>query len=320
MYTDIHTEFIQTPIQTILEEGINASHSLIFGIESFPMSEYYLQSLFLRMTGAAEQKMKCILWQMATNDYQYRNKYLNYQGLGECSTYSSKNTVFKDLVTQITNIKPDFNIQSIWDDYIYDPAVVAEERSKWESKELGSRQKKIDSIIKKSIDKGNPMTSDEIDKMKNGIMNRPFNEDNFNNHLSANKRSSRVAQILEDVLKLSVNTSLESWRNVDLLNYKKRCQKNIKGSDVATRNKDGVNLLSGNLVKLYNDLVYLQRNRIAHNTVSYQQNLPALDTLSSEDYYLHNYFFRFAIILIVDEVFMRLYKAYLLATKEKNYN
>ena len=58
MYTDIHTEFIQTPIQTILEQGINASHSLTFGIESFPMSEYYLQSLFLRMTGAAEQKMK----------------------------------------------------------------------------------------------------------------------------------------------------------------------------------------------------------------------------------------------------------------------
>lgn len=46
MYTDIHTEFIQTPIRTILEQGINASHSLTFGIESFPMSEYYLQSLF----------------------------------------------------------------------------------------------------------------------------------------------------------------------------------------------------------------------------------------------------------------------------------
>ena len=78
MYTDIHTEFIQTPIRHILEQGINASHSLTFGIESFPMSEYYLQSIFLRMTGAAEQKMKCILWQMATDDYQYRNKYLNY--------------------------------------------------------------------------------------------------------------------------------------------------------------------------------------------------------------------------------------------------
>lgn len=320
MYTDIHTEFIQTPIRTILEQGINASHSLTFGIESFPMSEYYLQSLFLRMTGAAEQKMKCILWQMATDDYQYRNRYLNYQGLGECSTYSSKNTVFKDLVTQITNIKPNFDIQSIWDDYVYDPDVVAQEKSKWESKERVSRQKQIDSIIKKRIGKGNPMTQDEIDKMTIGIMSRPLNEDNFNNHLSANKRSSRVAQILEEVQLLSVNTSFEAWRNVDLLNYQKRCQKMIKGSDVATKNKDGVNLLSGNLVKLYNDLVYLQRNRIAHNTVSYQQNLPALESLSSEDYYLHNYFFRFAIILIVDEVFMRLYKVYLLATKESMYN
>ena len=168
------------------------------------------------MTGAAEQKMKCILWQMATDDYQYRNRYLNYQGLGECSTYSSKNTVFKDLVTQITNIKPNFDIQSIWDDYVYDPDVVAQEKSKWESKERVSRQKQIDSIIKKRIGKGNPMTQDEIDKMTIGIMSRPLNEDNFNNHLSANKRSSRVAQILEEVQLLSVNTSFEAWRNVDL--------------------------------------------------------------------------------------------------------
>ena len=320
MYTDIHTEFIQTPIRTILEQGINASRSLIFGIESFPMSEYYLQSLFLRMTGAAEQKMKCILWQMATDDYQYRNKYLNYQGLGECSTYSSKNTVFKDLVYQIINIKSDFDINSIWDDYVYDSAVVAQERSKWESKERASRQKKIDTIIKKRIDKGKPMTEDEIDKMSKGIMGMPLNEDNFNNHLSANKRRSRVAQILEEVLLLSINTSFEAWRNVDLLNYKEHCQKKIKGSDIATKNKDGVNLLSGNLVKLYNDLVYLQRNRIAHNTASYQHNLPSLESLSSEEYYLHNYFFRFAIILIVDEVFMRLYKVYSLATKERLYS
>lgn len=312
MYTDIHTEFIQTPIQTILEQGINASCSLTFGIETFPVSEYYLQSLFLRMTGAAEQKMKCILWQMATDDYLYRNRFLNYQGLGECSTYSSKNKVFKDLVTQITNIKPNFDIQSIWDDYVYDPAVLVQDRSKWESKERGNRQKKKDLIIKKCIDKGNSMKRDEIDIMGD--------EDNVNNHLSANKRNSRVTQILEEVQLLSANTSFEAWRNVDLLNYQKHCQKMIKGSDVATKNKDGVNLLSGNLVKLYDNLVYLQRNRIAHNTVSYQQNLPALESLSSEDYYLHNYFFRFAIILIVDEVFMRLYKAYLLAIKERMYN
>ena len=311
MYTDIHTEFILTPIRTILEQGVNASCSLNIGIESFPISEYYLQSLFLRMTGAAEQKMKCILWQMATDDYQYRNKYLNYQGLGECSTYSSKNTVFKDLLSQIINIKPDFDIHDIWEDYVYNPATEAQERSRWESKEKESRQKQIDSIIKKRNDNGSPMSPEEIKKMTDGIMGKPLNEDNFKNHLSASKCESRVSQILEEVSQLSVNTSFEAWRNIDLLNYQRICHKKINGRDVAAKGKDGANLLNGNLVKLYNNLVYLQRNKIAHNTVSYQQNLPALETLSSKDYYMHNYFFRFAIILVVDEVFMRLYKAYL---------
>lgn len=311
MYTDIHTEFILTPIRTIFEQGVNASCSLNIGIESFPISEYYLQSLFLRMTGAAEQKMKCILWQMATDDYQYRNKYLNYQGLGECSTYSSKNTVFKDLLSQIINIKPDFDIHDIWEDYVYNPDTEAQERSRWESKEKESRQKQIDSIIKKRNDNGSPMSPEEIKKMTDGIMGKPLNEDNFKNHLSASKRESRVSQILEEVSQLSVNTSFEAWRNIDLLNYQRICHKKINGRDVAAKGKDGANLLNGNLVKLYNNLVYLQRNKIAHNTVSYQQNLPALETLSSKDYYMHSYFFRFAIILVVDEVFMRLYKAYL---------
>ena len=90
MYTDLHTDFILTPIKTILDEGVNACQSLPSGIESFPISEYHFQSLFLRMTGASEQKMKCIFWQMATDDVQYRYKYLNYQGIGECSTYASK--------------------------------------------------------------------------------------------------------------------------------------------------------------------------------------------------------------------------------------
>ena len=108
MYTDIHSDFILTPIKTILEEGVNACQSLPSGIESFPISEYHLQSLFLRMTGASEQKMKCIFWQMATDDSQYRYKYLNYQGNGECSTYASKNIVFKDLVAQIIKSNPDF--------------------------------------------------------------------------------------------------------------------------------------------------------------------------------------------------------------------
>lgn len=311
MYTDIHTDFILTPIKTILEEGINACQSLPSGIGSFPISEYHLQSLFLRMTGASEQKMKCIFWQMATDDVQYRYKYLNYQGLGECSSFASKNIVFKDLIAQIIKKMPGFNIHSIWDDFEYDAATQASERTKWEEKVQASKQKQIEYIIQKRIDTGHPMPQADIDKMAAGIMGKALKEDDFKIHLSSNKRRARVAQILEELFDLVKNTNLAVWRTVDLANYRKYCQKTIKGCEVAESKGDGANLFSGKLVGLYENLVYQHRNRTAHNTVAYQKNLPALETLSGKNYYLSNYFFRFAIILVMDEVFVRLYRQYL---------
>lgn len=311
MYTDIHTDFILTPIRTILEQGINAAQSLPYGIDSFPISEYHLQSLFLRMCGASEQKMKCILWQMATDDYQYRYKYLNYQGLGELSTFVSKNTVFQDLISLIVKLCPNFNPQSIWDDYEYAPDTIEQERNNWMNRVKANRQKKIDSILKKLSDSGNPISSQDATKMKNGIMGSPFNMDDFNNHLVASKCMSRISQILEEMYQLFVNTNFELWRNGDLQKYHAKCQKLIRGCDVVVKNKETFNLFGGNMVDLYDRLVYQHRNRIAHNTVSYQQNLPALETLSGKNYYQYNYFFRFAIILVTDEVFLRLYRAFL---------
>lgn len=311
MYTDIHTDFILTPIRAILEQGINAAQSIPYGIDSFPMSEYYLQSLFLRMCGASEQKMKCILWQMATDDYQYRYKYLNYRELGECSTYASKNRVFQDLISQIAKLSPDFSVQNIWDDYKYDSDTIAQERGKWENKVKEIRQKQIESIKKKHVNIGNPMSQQDIDKMTDDIMGRSFNEDEFQNHLAANKCRSRISQILEEVYKLFANTNFELWRNGDLQNYHAKCQGLIRGRDTVVKNKETFNLFGGQMPALYDRLVYQHRNRIAHNTVSYQQNLPALKTLSDKNYYQQNYFFRFAIIIVTDEVFLRLYRAFL---------
>lgn len=307
MYTDLHTDFILTTIRSILEQGITASQSLSLGIESYPISEYLLQSIFLRMTGASEQKIKCIFWQMATDDVQYRYKYLGYQNLGECSSYFSKNTAFRDLLAQITKLRPDFEVNSIWDDYKYDISTIDMERAKWETKAKANKQKQINSIKQKRIDAGSPMSQSEIAKMTTNIMSETLKEEDFQNHLSSNKRRARIAQVLEELFQLMVNTNFEVWRASDLSNYHKYCQKTIKGSEVAGK-KD---LLQGTLVDLYDNLVYLHRNRIAHNTVVYQKNKPVLETISAKNYYLLNYFFRFAIILVMDEVFNRLYKAYM---------
>ena len=65
------------------------------------------------------------------------------------------------------------------------------------------------------------------------------------------------------------------------------------------------------LINVYQDYLYKARNRIAHNTLSYQQNLPTLKVLKGEDYKYENYFLWFAILVLIDEVFLRLYKKYL---------
>ncbi len=59
------------------------------------------------------------------------------------------------------------------------------------------------------------------------------------------------------------------------------------------------------------DIAIRHRNRCAHNISSYQQNLPALEELQKEEYVLENYLVRFAIFLIIDKVFVALFRKYL---------
>ena len=114
MYISQHSEFILTPLIRILKDGIAACRAIGSGIDSYPMGEYLMQSLFLKMTGAQEQKMKCICWELATLDYDYRYEFLNKK-YGECSTYSSKNNIFNDLIEIIRKENPSFTPSSFID-------------------------------------------------------------------------------------------------------------------------------------------------------------------------------------------------------------
>ena len=40
------------------------------------LKDYFLSSIFLRMTGAQEQKLKCICWEIATHNYDFRYEYM----------------------------------------------------------------------------------------------------------------------------------------------------------------------------------------------------------------------------------------------------
>lgn len=73
-----------------------------------------MNSLFLKMTGFQEQKMKCIAWEMATYDYEYRRILLqNKDNLGEYSSYKAKSAIYKRLTSLIISLNEKFDISDI---------------------------------------------------------------------------------------------------------------------------------------------------------------------------------------------------------------
>ena len=105
----IHSNFIYTPLSDILEDAANATQCIGQSIDVFPLCDYIMQSIFMKMTGAQEQKMKCICWELATVDFEIRYDLYNNWNLGECSALSAKNKIFVILLKAISKIKDDFD-------------------------------------------------------------------------------------------------------------------------------------------------------------------------------------------------------------------
>ena len=108
-----HTDFILTPITTILEEAVAATNSIGDGIETYPLCDYILQATFLKMTGFQEQKMKCIAWELGTNDFEFRYWWLEKANLGTYSAYDQKNSIYKEFCQVLKRINIDFGINEI---------------------------------------------------------------------------------------------------------------------------------------------------------------------------------------------------------------
>jgi hypothetical protein len=109
MNRDEHLTFIRTSLVKIVKDVVASAALLGDGMEFYAVQGYILQSLFLQLTGAQEQKMKCICWELATNDLKYRyERYYKGWSLNECSSLQSKNTVFKDLMKAIRVDEPSY--------------------------------------------------------------------------------------------------------------------------------------------------------------------------------------------------------------------
>lgn len=292
--------FILTPVTNILQDTVNACNGIGQGIETQSLGEYVLQTTFLKMTGASEQKLKCICWEMATRDYAYRYQYLK-KNYGECSSYADKNSIYKDLIDRILAIDPDFSVDSLFED-----ADISEKVDKLIEKKIKEAQKK------QETNKNRVLNTDEIQRLEEGIRLQ-FNK----NGISDKDKScftrmvlfENIQDKLEDILD---STLIERWEQNDYLDYIS-LWKGLSCYSFA----QGEMLLCKELHELYTDIVYVHRNRCAHNLLSYQNNLPTLKTLLNENFVYDNYYFRFSILILLDEIFVRLYKAYMELIKKR---
>jgi len=232
-----HTDFILSPVTGILKDVVSATAGVGVGIEAFPLTEYVMQSTFLKMTGFQEQKMKCICWELATDDYEYRYNFTR-KPMGEFSNYEDKAKVYKDLILQI---------------------------KKYANYAVAS-------------DIGRPVLI----------------------------RTAR-----REIKEIFKGTSLLSWTQEIFEKYESLItvyQHNHFANDDNTLLAEANNVYS--LKKVYEDHLYRHRNRCAHNLLSYQENLPSLKTLADPNYHYNNYYFWFALLNLMDKIYIELYRKY----------
>lgn len=94
----MHTVFIISDIFDVVDDAIMSTSSIGQNIAHYSLCEYLFQSVFLRLTGYQEQKLKCILWEIASDDLDFRYKYLSGSvKVNECSQLSDNNIVYNIL-------------------------------------------------------------------------------------------------------------------------------------------------------------------------------------------------------------------------------
>lgn len=250
MNRDEHRTYIRSDLASIMREVVCSANLLGNGMEFFAVNGYLLQSLFLQMTGAQEQKIKCICWELASDDLNYRYKrYYNGWTLNQCSTLDDKNRVYEDLLSAIVCRVPNFALFT-------------------------------DNTAKRIF-------CDEILEQ----MKKVFDDTNI---AKFHKRK------YESFKALFTNLNSNNIA-VDKKHIFKNGNKEAPISAVATDTE---------MFAIYS-LLYKHRNRCAHNTPSYQLNLPHLHELRDLKYQKYdNIFMFYASLLMIDGILRRLFVKY----------
>lgn len=264
-----HEDFILTPLSSVVDDAVSALQPLPPSISQVALCEYVMHSLFLKMTGFQEQKCKCICWDMATFDYEYRYDRFTRNTLGECSNLTEKDKVFTDIHERILNIDSSFNIYNFFRVFIL-PNI--------------------------------PRIWQIVEDARNKIMSF-YSSVSMLINLQADYF---VFQQWVKNFKGECLINISNKNNLIFIGDCNQCDKCIKKNK---SNNCSLFYLC-NFQNAYKGM-YNHRNRCAHNTLSYQIGAKTLLQYQTNSLPYDNYFARFFVLLVVDGLFVALYKEYL---------
>ena len=233
-----HESFIMKPMSSIIEEAVLSVSGVGFSMESFPLCRYVKDALMLQLTGFQEQKLKCIMWEMATDDYEFRYQNIFQKNLGECSNVKDKQEIFRHLIRQIRIKDSNYSIPEI------------------------SRETIVNT------------TKNVMRTVFEGTILKTCSEREFKSYLDISKSFTKSSFGV--------------------------------GEQLFCGNVSGVNA-----IEFYDRFLYRQRNRLAHNTTSYLENIPGFSSLADPNDILRNYFLFYAYLMMMDGVFVEAFNKYL---------
>ena len=237
MYKSTTYNFILQPLANTLEDAVQTMSVIEDGMQSYQIADWVMPTIFLKMTGAQEQKLKCIYWDLGSMDLDERYQRFSDK-VGEMSCYDEKCEVCIDLIHFLNCRKVGFN------------------------------------------------QATDID------------------------RAGFLQGAIEEVNRICASSLLKTWY-ADYYKDYEEVAASFKTEEIVEWNgnegKKWRGLFKGNL-KLAFDAMYSHRNRCAHNSTSFQQNLPRFEVLSGANAIYENYFVRFLVLILLDKLYMSLYK------------
>lgn len=292
-----HEDFILAPLRETLQDALYSANFLKGGIEEFPIKEHFLQSLFLKLTGAQEQKLKCICWEIANRDYEYRRKYPSRIAIyGECSKIDAKNGVYVDLYESSQRLGNTLTLAEIFYNYFFTD-------KKREELNLKFRELKLQEDVAKARQNGREFSDEELQERRRNMAHLKETVDFMKDESERYILDKTRIEVTNFAKSESVNILLE--RDLELF---EECSPSLLNQN--NFSPCAQKIFFNTALDIYNSSVYMHRNRCAHNTLSYQSNLPTLAYLADKNNKYCNYCFRFYYLLIIDELIIALFDYY----------